>query len=110
MQVDIALKHTFIDKSHWGGFTFKFRYKYFVQGEAIATDLDLGVLQAVVEYWRTRCLATGTLKVMGLLEVKDLLFYLQYYLVPVATILGTPVVKLVVSLYQIYNFQPKFKS
>lgn len=81
-----------------------------VLGEAIATDLDLGVLQAVVEYWRTRCLATGTLKVMGLLEVKDLLFYLQYYLVPVATILGTPVVKLVVSLYQIYNFQPKFKS
>lgn len=105
MQVDSALKHTFIDKSHWGGFTFKF-----LQGEAIATDLDLGVLQAVVEYWRTRCLATGTLKVMGLLEVKDLLFYLQYYLVPVATILGTPVVKLVVSLYQIYNFQPKFKS
>nr|XP_022333283.1 uncharacterized protein LOC111130474 [Crassostrea virginica] len=76
-----------------------------VLGEAIATDLDLGVIQAVVEYWRTRCLATGTLRVMGLLEVKDLLFYLQYYLVPVATILGTPVVKLVVSLYQIYSFK-----
>ncbi|XP_061174490.1 uncharacterized protein LOC133183564 [Saccostrea echinata] len=78
-----------------------------VLGEAIATDFDLSVLQAVVEYWRTRCLATGTLRVMGLLEVKDLLFYLQYYLVPVATILGTPVIKLVVSLYHIYSYKCK---
>jgi hypothetical protein len=77
-----------------------------LQADAVHTDLDLQPFTVVLSYWRTRCLpptTLGELSVLGVIAVRDVMFYLQYYSVPVATILLTPVVKLVVSLYQVYT-------
>uniref|UniRef100_W5ML40 Uncharacterized protein n=1 Tax=Lepisosteus oculatus TaxID=7918 RepID=W5ML40_LEPOC len=72
-------------------------------------DFDLKAYHNVAAYWRVRCLpptAKGTLSVFGLIPVRDLFFYLQYYSVPVLTALCTPVLKLLLALKEIY-FSPQ---
>jgi hypothetical protein len=44
----------------------------------------------------------GVLSIMGLLQVVDVSYYLQYYSLPVLTALLTPIVKIVLSLKTVY--------
>ena len=56
--------------------------------------------------WRVRCLppsTRGVLSILGLVGVKDVAYYLQYYSLPVLTALLTPVVQLVIALRDIYG-------
>ncbi|XP_066567541.1 uncharacterized protein LOC136755075 [Amia ocellicauda] len=74
-------------------------------GHLATVDLDLKTYHNVAAYWTVRCLpptAKGTLTVFGLVPVRDVFFYLQYYSVPVLTALCTPVLKLLLALKEIY--------
>ncbi|XP_013404264.1 uncharacterized protein LOC106169370 isoform X2 [Lingula anatina] len=79
-------------------------------GQLIPTDLDLGKLQVVLQYWSMHCFpptSQGVLNIMGILSVRDVTYYLQYYSLPIVTALVTPVLKLVVSLKEIYSDKKK---
>ncbi|XP_021346000.1 uncharacterized protein LOC110445628 [Mizuhopecten yessoensis] len=79
-----------------------------VLGEAVTTDLDLTTLGHMLDYWKMRCLpptTEGMLTILGIVAVKDVMYYLQYYSLPIITILLTPVFKLIMSLYTIYNIK-----
>ncbi|KAG7481171.1 hypothetical protein MATL_G00063790 [Megalops atlanticus] len=68
-------------------------------------DLDLKMYHNIATYWRSRCLpplSKGTLSVFGVVPVRDVFFYLQYYSVPVLTALCTPVLKLLLALKEMY--------
>ncbi|XP_022086969.1 uncharacterized protein LOC110977291 [Acanthaster planci] len=69
-------------------------------------DLDLERYKNVLLYWQTRCLpptTSGMLSIMGLLQVRDVSYYLQYYSLPVLTALLTPVVRLILALREVYS-------
>jgi hypothetical protein len=77
-----------------------------MQGVLVQTSLDLTLYHDVLQYWRTRCLpptSPGVLSVLGLVQVQDVTFYLQYYSLPVLTALCTPVIKLIASLRTVYS-------
>ncbi|KAJ8285401.1 hypothetical protein GJAV_G00026390 [Gymnothorax javanicus] len=68
-------------------------------------DLELRMYHNIATYWQGRCLppmSRGTLSIFGVLLVRDVFFYLQYYSVPVLTALCTPVLKLLLALKEIY--------
>ncbi|KAJ8413969.1 hypothetical protein AAFF_G00065670 [Aldrovandia affinis] len=68
-------------------------------------DLNLKMYHNIATYWRTRCLpplSRGTLSVFGVVPVRDVFFYLQYYSVPVLTALCTPILKLLLALKEMY--------
>ncbi|XP_035235690.1 uncharacterized protein LOC118206757 [Anguilla anguilla] len=72
-------------------------------------DLDLRMYHNIATYWQARCLpplSRGTLTIFGVLPVRDLFFYLQYYSVPVLTALCTPVLQLLLALKEIYVDPP----
>lgn len=76
------------------------------QADVIPTDLKCDKFHQVLGYWRTRCLPPtthGTISVFGILPVRDVTYYLQYYSIPIATVLFTPVLKLLVALMTVYN-------
>ncbi|KAJ8304381.1 hypothetical protein KUTeg_017964 [Tegillarca granosa] len=78
-----------------------------VLGNAVETDIDLTKFDFVLSYWRTRCLPPsthGTLNILGILAVRDVMHYFQYYSLPVITVLLTPVIKLIMSLRSVYCF------
>ena len=78
----------------------------FPQRDLVYTSHDLDFFSHVLRYWHTRCLpptTRGTLTVMGLIPIQDVMNYLQYYSLPIGTALLTPVIKLVVSLKEIYG-------
>lgn len=56
----------------------------------------------MISYWKT-IPEVGTLSVLGLMTVRDLMHYIQYYFIPIVTILITPIIKLIMSLYSIYH-------
>lgn len=71
----------------------------------VGAPLDLTLYHNVLLYWRTRCLpptSPGVLSVLGLAQVQDITLYLQYYSLPVATAICTPIVKLLMSLRTVY--------
>ncbi|XP_067666332.1 uncharacterized protein [Haliotis asinina] len=75
-------------------------------GDLVDTDLDLQVFHTVLMYWRTRCLPPtthGTLSILSVLPVRDVMYYLQYYSLPVITVLVTPVLRLMVALCHVYR-------
>ncbi|XP_046545745.1 uncharacterized protein LOC124255845 [Haliotis rubra] len=77
-----------------------------ILGDLVDTDLDLPVFHTVLLYWRTRCLPPtthGTLSILSVLPVRDVMYYLQYYSLPVITVLVTPVLRLLVALCQVYR-------
>ncbi|XP_048861396.1 uncharacterized protein LOC125728538 isoform X1 [Brienomyrus brachyistius] len=68
-------------------------------------DLNLKMYRNVATYWKEHCLpplSRGTLSVFGLVPVRDIFFYLQYYSVPILTALCTPILKLLVTLKEMY--------
>jgi hypothetical protein len=72
----------------------------------VERDLDLSTLTSVVQYWRWRCLppaSPGVLHILGLFAVQDIATYLQYYSIPILTVLITPVVRLCLALRTIYK-------
>ena len=76
-----------------------------MQNQLILSDLDLSKYDRVLLYWRTRCLpptGEGVLSIMGLLQVVDVAYYLQYYSLPLLTALCTPIVKIILSLKTVY--------
>ena len=78
-----------------------------LQVELVQTDLNLSRYHSVLLYWRTCCLpptSRGVLSVLGLFQVQDVAYYLQYYSLPVLTAICTPVVKLVLSLKTVYGW------
>lgn len=77
-----------------------------LQASLVTAPLELGHFQAVLLYWRSRFLdnaSQGLLSVFGLISVRDLLYYLQYYSVPIATVLLSPVLQLVCACLAIYS-------
>ncbi|XP_071845700.1 uncharacterized protein [Apostichopus japonicus] len=77
--------------------------------ELVYSELDLTKYESILQYWVTRCLpprSQGVLSILGVVKVQDFTYYFIYYLVPVATALLTPIVKLIVSLYEVYKVQP----
>ncbi|KAJ8262829.1 hypothetical protein COCON_G00152860 [Conger conger] len=76
-------------------------------------DLDLRMYHNIATYWRGRCLpplSRGTLTIFGVLPVRDVFFYLQYYSVPVLTALCTPVLKLLLALKEMYMDLPSHRE
>ena len=76
-----------------------------LQNHLLNSELDLSKYDRILLYWRTRCLpptAEGVLSIMGLLQIIDVSYYLQYYSLPVLTALLTPIVKIILSLKTIY--------
>lgn len=71
-------------------------------GECISRDVDGTVVSHMVSYWGAIS-RTGTLNVLGLVSIYDLMHYLQYYFIPIMTILLTPVIKLIMSVYTLYS-------
>ncbi|XP_060581681.1 uncharacterized protein LOC132738238 [Ruditapes philippinarum] len=74
--------------------------------DIIPTDLASDKFNQVLQYWRTRCLPPtthGTISIFGILPVRDVTFYIQYYSIPIVTVLIAPVFRLIVSLMTIYN-------
>jgi len=77
-----------------------------IQADVIPTNLKSGKFHQVLEYWRTRCLPPsthGTISIFSVLPVRDVTYYLQYYSIPVITVLFTPVIKLIIELMTRYN-------
>ncbi|WAQ97730.1 hypothetical protein MAR_022103 [Mya arenaria] len=77
-----------------------------VLADVISTNLSSAKYQQVLMYWQTKCLpptSHGTISIFGILPVRDVTYYLQYYSVPLATVLLTPVFRLVVALLTLYN-------
>ncbi|XP_046357223.2 uncharacterized protein LOC124135745 [Haliotis rufescens] len=77
-------------------------------GDLVDTDLDLQIFHTVLSYWRTRCLPPtthGTLSILSVLPVRDVMYYLQYYSLPIITVLLTPVLSLMVALCQVYRLE-----
>ncbi|XP_076105109.1 uncharacterized protein LOC143073443 [Mytilus galloprovincialis] len=75
----------------------------YVLGEALEQNADITKLSNMISYWRT-VPQTGTLTLLGLVTIRDVMHYIQYYFIPIMTILITPIVKLVISLYSVYTF------
>ena len=78
-----------------------------LQVELLQTTLDLTRYHNILLYWRTRCLpptSQGVLSVMGLFQVQDVAYYLQYYSLPILTAICTPIVKLAMSLKTVYRW------
>lgn len=77
-----------------------------LQNHLLQSELELSKYDRVLVYWRTCCLpptaAGGVLSIMGLLQVVDVSYYLQYYSLPVLTALLTPIVKIILSLKAVY--------
>ncbi|XP_074660716.1 uncharacterized protein LOC141913154 [Tubulanus polymorphus] len=76
-----------------------------IQGDLVTMEFCTRKYEQVLSYWRVRALpptCTGTLHIMGLIAVQDVSYYLQYYSVTVFTAIGTPVIKLCISLREIY--------
>ncbi|KAL4227589.1 hypothetical protein ACF0H5_013032 [Mactra antiquata] len=79
----------------------------------IPTDLSFDKFNIVLHYWCTRCLPPtthGIISIFGLISIRDVTFYLQYYSLPIGTVLLTPVFRLIVSLMTIYNIRDEKKS
>ncbi|KAK0055326.1 hypothetical protein Bpfe_015340 [Biomphalaria pfeifferi] len=75
-------------------------------GTLVISPLDLDTFQAVLLYWKTRFLdstSMGILNLFGLIPIRDLLYYLQYYSVPIATVLLSPVLQLCCSCLAVYS-------
>ncbi|XP_033109492.1 uncharacterized protein LOC117110785 [Anneissia japonica] len=75
-------------------------------GELVYLNFDLSQYHNILLYWKTRCLpptTKGVLSILGMLQVQDVSYYLQYYSLPVLTALLTPIVKLVLALKEIYS-------
>ncbi|XP_006812436.1 uncharacterized protein LOC102803668 [Saccoglossus kowalevskii] len=82
-------------------------------GELVYLHLDLGLYNNILQYWRIRCLpptTQGTLSIMGLLQVRDVTYYLQYYSLPVLTALCTPIIRLILALKTVYSQEHLSKS
>ena len=78
---------------------------HFMQADLVYVDLDLRTYHDILLYWRTRLLpptTRGSLSIMGVVAVRDVAYYLQYYSLPVITALLTPVVQLMLALKDIY--------
>ena len=76
------------------------------QADAIPLDLNCDKLYSVLLYWRTRCLpptTSGNIAIFGIVGVRDVIYYLQYYSIPIVTVLITPVFKVLMSLVAVYN-------
>ena len=76
------------------------------QAELVQSPLDLTQYNNVLIYWRTEVLpptGAGVLSIMGVLQVRDVAYYLQYYSLPVLTAICTPLVKIVLSLRTVYR-------
>ncbi len=76
-----------------------------MQATLVETRLELSLYHSILQYWTTRCLpptGPGVLSVLGLIQVQDLTYYLQYYSLPVITAICTPIVKLIMSLRTVY--------
>lgn len=77
-----------------------------LQAFLVTRPLNLNLYQAVLLYWRSRFLDTasqGLLSVLGLITVKDLVYYLQFYSVPIVTVIISPVVKLCCACLTVYG-------
>ena len=75
------------------------------QADLVHTGLDLKLYNNVLQYWRLEYLpptGRGPLTVFGVLPVRDLTYYLQYYSVPVFTAIMTPILQVILALKNVY--------
>ncbi|XP_014675808.1 PREDICTED: uncharacterized protein LOC106815811 [Priapulus caudatus] len=74
--------------------------------ELVSRPLRLDAYRDVLSYWRTRAFRRSALYVVGVVPVKDVAYYLQYYSLPVITALLTPPLQLLLALKQQYYDVP----
>lgn len=78
------------------------------QALLVNLSLDLNLYHSVLDYWTTRCLLSrspGVLTLLGLVQVQDLIYYLQYYSLPVLTAILTPFIRVFLALKSVYSVQ-----
>lgn len=76
-----------------------------LQAVLVESPVELSLYHSILQYWRTRCLpptSPGVLSILGLMQVQDVTYYLQYYSLPVVTAICTPIIKLILSLRTVY--------
>jgi len=76
------------------------------QGDLVESSWDLSLYLRVLEYWSTRCLpprSPGILTLLGMVQVQDLVYYLQYYSLPVFTAILAPFVRVILALKRVYS-------
>ncbi|KAK6188498.1 hypothetical protein SNE40_004661 [Patella caerulea] len=79
-----------------------------VMGDVIETEFNLDIYKNILTYWRTKCLlptSHGIILILGAVPVRDVVFYLQYYSIPILTIILTPIGKLIIALIDIYSIK-----
>ncbi|GAB1600274.1 uncharacterized protein LOC115209945 [Argonauta hians] len=77
-----------------------------VMGLVLSKQHETTYFQNVLSYWRTRCLppsTQGTIKIFGIISIRDFTFYLQYYSLPLFTVLVSPIIRLLMALYSMYK-------
>ena len=72
----------------------------------MSSSYDTTTLDRVLNYWMAILLpptGRGLLSVMGLIALQDVMYYLQYYSLPILTALLTPIIQLVLSVKRVYT-------
>ena len=60
-----------------------------------------------MRYWTFKYLpptGQGILSIFGIIQFKTLVYYIQYYSVPIVTALLSPIIKLILSVLYVYQF------
>ncbi|GFS14691.1 hypothetical protein ElyMa_003169000 [Elysia marginata] len=81
--------------------------------ELVVSPLDLTSYQAILLYWRSRLLddvSPGVVSVLGVVPVRHVVHYIQFYSVPIVTVIVIPVVKLCCACIAVYGKGQYVKS
>ncbi|RUS91857.1 hypothetical protein EGW08_000428, partial [Elysia chlorotica] len=74
--------------------------------QLVVSSLDLSTYQAILLYWRSRLLdnaSTGVVNVLGVVPVRHIVHYLQFYCVPIVTVIVCPVLRLCYACVSVYR-------
>lgn len=83
-----------------------------IMGNVLMTKFETDYFQKVLQYWQTRCLPPsthGTISIFGTFSLHDIKIYLQYYSIPLLTIILSPVIQLILALCSLYK-TPKYNA
>ncbi|KAK3779595.1 hypothetical protein RRG08_045340 [Elysia crispata] len=81
--------------------------------QLVISSLDLSSYQAILLYWRSRLLddaSPGVVSVLGVVPVRHVVHYLQFYSVPIVTVIVSPVLRLCYACITIYRKGEYIKS
>lgn len=79
-----------------------------IMGNVLMTKIETDYFQKVLKYWQIRCLppsTQGTIIIFGIFSLHDIKIYLQYYSIPLMTIILSPIIQLILAVYSLYKPQ-----